>query len=77
MTASVLQAGPMVQMILARRGKDWPVAGSAIGCWLAGFQPYLLNPGRITGDNLGISSDSERDVASNVSARVSRPLEDR
>jgi hypothetical protein len=30
MTASVLQAGPMVQMIFARRGEWWSGEGSAI-----------------------------------------------
>ena len=37
MAASVLQAGPMVQMILARRGEDFTADGSAIGSGLLAF----------------------------------------
>jgi hypothetical protein len=35
MAASVLQAGPMVQMIFARRGHDFAVEGFAIASGLA------------------------------------------
>src|SRR5436190_23843753 len=39
--ASVLQAGPMVQMIFARRGEDLSVAGSAID---SGLLTFNLSP---------------------------------
>ena len=37
MAASVLQAGPMVQMILARRGEGFTVEGSVIDSGLLSF----------------------------------------
>jgi hypothetical protein len=37
MAASVLQAGPMVQMIFARRGERATLVGSAIGSGLLDF----------------------------------------
>jgi hypothetical protein len=37
MAASVLQAGPIVQIILARRGEAFAAAGSAIDSGLLGF----------------------------------------
>jgi hypothetical protein len=72
MAASVLQAGPMVQMILARRGAFFFGIESSSGLGVAGFNLFL-DWDVTTGDpSLRLNCGSAQDDATEVTEALVR-----